>query len=331
MQQVPSEIKLVAGLDDPHLDGSEKTLWRFQSDLAMTKDYWELLKPRVMALVIFTAWVGFMLAPGQHHPLLALTAILCIAVGAGAAGTLNMWYERDLDARMSRTKQRPLPQGRIQPQEALGFGLFLGIGSVGVLGLALNLTAAFWLAFTILFYVVLYTMVLKRRTPHNIVIGGASGALPPVVGWAASSPEFAWAPWVLCLIIFLWTPAHFWALALLKQADYKQAGIPMMPVVKGVPSTKRQIYSYTWLVVGASFLPYGVFKEVGWFYGVGAGLLGCYFIFLNYRLLKAEDLTAPALTSFTFSIAYLFLLFVLLALDGLIRPFGQSVLAFFYL
>ncbi|MGL4426785.1 MAG: heme o synthase [Alphaproteobacteria bacterium] len=304
---------------------SEQKLWRFQSDLSTAKDYWELLKPRVMALVVFTGWVGFILAPGQLHPLLGLTAILCIAVGAGAAGALNMWYERDLDGRMSRTQQRPLPQGRIQPPEALGFGLFLAMGSVGVLGLALNLMASFWLGFTIFFYVVVYTMLLKRRTPQNIVIGGASGALPPVVGWAAISPEFALAPWVLFLIIFLWTPAHFWALALLKQADYKKAGIPMMPVVQGVQATKRHIYAYTWLTVGASFLPCWVFMEgVSWIYMATCSFLGGYFIFSNHKLLKAEELTAYAFKSFMFSIAYLFLVFAALAFDGLAHLLGIS-------
>jgi heme o synthase len=205
------------------------------------EDYWNLLKPCVMSLVVFTGVVGLLLAPGTIHPLIGFAAILCIAVGSGAAGAINMWYERDIDALMDRTKNRPLPQGRLQPGEALGFGVTLALGSVLAMYTLVNFWAAFYLAVAILFYVFVYTIFLKRRTPQNIVIGGAAGALPPVIGWAAVMNQTSLLPWILFGIIFLWTPPHFWALALYRSEDYKRANVPMLPVVGGIEGTKKML------------------------------------------------------------------------------------------
>jgi protoheme IX farnesyltransferase len=213
--------------------------------VASLGDFVALLKPRVMSLVVFTGIVGLLLAPGAVHPLLAAVAVLCIAVGAGAAGAINMWYDRDIDALMARTRERPIPAGRVTPAVALGLGISLAVASVAIMGLALNWVAAGLLAFTIFFYVVVYTIGLKRRTPQNIVIGGAAGAFPPMIGWAAVSGELTLAPFILFAIIFLWTPPHFWALALFRRGDYDKAGIPMLPVVAGEAVTRRQILVYT--------------------------------------------------------------------------------------
>ncbi len=208
-------------------------------------DYVEILKPRVMSLVVFTGFVGLVLAPGHLHPVLAAVAMLCIAVGAGAAGAINMWYDRDIDAIMRRTAARPLPAGRMMPGEALGFGAVLAVGSVLVMGLAVNWVAAGLLALTIGFYVFVYTMWLKRRTPQNIVIGGAAGAFPPLIGWAAVTGDIGWGAVALFAIVFFWTPPHFWALALYRADDYAKAGVPMLPVVAGPRETKRQMLLYT--------------------------------------------------------------------------------------
>ncbi|MEX0752322.1 MAG: heme o synthase, partial [Xanthobacteraceae bacterium] len=208
-------------------------------------DYVALMKPRVMSLVVFTAFVGLMIAPLPMHPVLAFTALLCVAVGAGAAGALNMWYDADIDAKMTRTSARPIPAGRVLPGEALGFGLTLAGFSVVLLGLLVNLVAAALLAFTIFFYVAIYTMWLKRRTPQNIVIGGAAGAFPPMIGWAAATGGVSLESVLLFLIIFFWTPPHFWALSLYRADDYARAGIPMLPVVAGDRETRRQIVLYT--------------------------------------------------------------------------------------
>src|SRR5580692_4353262 len=213
--------------------------------MAGAGDYLELMKPRVMTLVVFTALVGLMVAPGHIHPVIGLTALICIAVGAGAAGALNMWYDADIDARMARTAARPIPVGRLQPGEVLAFGLTLAVFAVVVLGLLVNVLAAALLAATIAFYVVIYTMWLKRTTPQNIVIGGAAGALPPMIGWAAATGSIAIEPVLLFLIIFFWTPPHFWALSLYRTDDYIRAGIPMLPVVAGLAETRRQILLYT--------------------------------------------------------------------------------------
>lgn len=218
-------------------------------------DYLVLLKPRVMSLVVFTALVGMALAPVQPHPALAVIALICIAVGAGAAGALNMWYDADIDACMQRTASRPIPRGYVTPGEALTFGTVLAIGSVATLGLLINWVAAALLAFTIAFYVVVYTMWLKRRTPHNIVIGGAAGAFPPMIGWAAATGSVSRDSILLFLIIFMWTPPHFWALALYRARDYARAGVPMLPVVAGGEETRKQIVIYSALLVPVGLAP----------------------------------------------------------------------------
>ena len=219
-------------------------------------DWLALLKPRVITLVVFTGIIGMMVAPGHLHPVLAFAAILAIAVGAGASGAINMWYERDIDALMRRTAKRPIPSGRVAPEEALGFGVTLAIGSVIVLGLATNLLAAAILAVSIGFYVFIYTIWLKRRTPQNIVIGGAAGAFPPLIGWVAVTGHIALLPLLLFAIIFVWTPPHFWSLALWAHADYERAGVPMLPVVAGAKATRRQIVLYTLVLVPLSVLPW---------------------------------------------------------------------------
>src|SRR5688572_9981459 len=216
-----------------------------QVSVAGVGDYFALMKPRVMSLVVFTALVGLLVAPGHLHPVLGFTALLCIAVGAGAAGALNMWYDADIDAVMARTQSRPIPAGRVQPNEALAFGVALAVGSVVMLGLMINVLAAGLLAFTILFYVVIYSMWLKRWTPQNIVIGGAAGAFPPMIGWAAATGGIGLESVLLVLIIFFWTPPHFWALALLRADEYARAGVPMLPVVAGADETRRQILIYS--------------------------------------------------------------------------------------
>src|SRR5712691_9094482 len=219
-------------------------------------DYVALMKPRVMSLVLFTALVGVMIAPGHIHPVIGFTALLCIAVGAGAAGALNMWYDADIDAVMRRTSSRPIPQGRIAPGEALAFGIVLAAFAVGVLGLLVSWLAATLLAFTIFFYVAVYTAWLKRSTPHNIVIGGAAGSLPPVIGWAAVTGGISVEPCLLFLIIFFWTPPHFWALSLVRTEDYARARIPMLPVVAGAEETRRQIMRYSIVLVPIGAAPW---------------------------------------------------------------------------
>lgn len=281
-------------------------------------DYWRLLKPRVMLLVVFTGIAGLLLAPGHIHPFIALAAILCIAVGSGAAGAMNMWYERDIDALMDRTKGRPLPQGKIQPGEAIGFGLTLAIGSVVVMYTLVNFWAAFYLLIAILFYVVVYTIWLKRLTPQNIVIGGAAGALPPVIGWAAVMNETSLFPWVLFGIIFLWTPPHFWALSLYKQQDYEKANLPMLPLVIGVEKTKTQILFYSILLFFLTLFPF-YYGELGAFYGVSAFVLGLLFLALAMRLKFSQD-PKYGFHVFFYSIFYLFLLFTAMIIDRLGCP-----------
>jgi len=275
--------------------------------------YWNLLKPRVMSLVIFTGIVGLWLAPGHISLLKALIAILCIALGSGAAGALNMWYERDVDALMERTKTRPLPQGKIQPKNALIFALTLAIGSVLLMVIFVNASSALYLAIAILFYMLVYTMGLKRRTPQNIVIGGAAGALPPVIGWAAVMNETALLPWILFGIIFLWTPPHFWALALYQNEDYRRANIPMLPVVAGIKTTKNHILFYILVLVPLSLCPIFL-GSLGLFYGTIAFVLGLLFIGLGLKL-KASSDPKEGLRLFFFSILYLFLLFAAMVGD----------------
>ena len=280
---------------------------------ASAGDYFALLKPRVMSLVVFTGFVGFYLAPTSPHPLLAGIAILCIAVGAGAAGAINMWYERDIDAVMTRTSSRPIPAGRIAPGNALGFGVVLAVASVTLMGLAVNLPAAALLALSIGFYVFVYTVWLKRRTPQNIVIGGAAGAFPPMIGWAAASGEVSLASLALFAIIFIWTPPHFWSLALYRSQDYARAGIPMLPVVAGAKETRRQILIYTLALLPVTLSPY-LLGLSGAIYLGTALLLGTGFLALIVRL-WIERTEARAKSAFRFSILYLFLLFVALVAD----------------
>jgi len=281
--------------------------------LAGPGDYFALMKPRVMSLVVFTALVGLVAAPGHIHPLMGFIALLCIAVGAGASGALNMWYDADIDAIMSRTTDRPIPQGRIAPGEALGFGLTLAGFSVVILGLLVNLLAAALLAFTIFFYAVIYTMWLKRWTPQNIVIGGAAGAFPPVIGWAAATGSVGIEPILMFLIIFFWTPPHFWALSLLRSDDYARAGVPMLPVVAGGAETRRQILIYSLILapLGASPFLMGYFGIV---YGVVSIIGGVAMAAMAWRIFRADDasLAGPARQLFAFSILYLFLLFAVM-------------------
>jgi protoheme IX farnesyltransferase len=279
-------------------------------------DYLVLLKPRVMSLVIFTAFAGLYLAPGTVHPVIAAIAILCIAVAAGAAGAVNMWYDRDIDGVMTRTCERPLPQGRLDPGSALGFGVVLAVGAVTVMALAVNWTAAGLLAFTIAFYVFVYTMWLKRRTPQNIVIGGAAGAFPPMVGWAAVTGDMSLGSVVLFAIIFMWTPPHFWALSLYRRDDYEKAGVPMLPVVSGVRETKRQILLYTLLLAPLATAP-AVIGMASWIYGAVAGALGLVFVGLAVGIWR-EAGDAVARRTFAFSILYLFLVFAALIADRLL-------------
>jgi protoheme IX farnesyltransferase len=288
-------------------------------------DYFALMKPRVMSLVVFTALVGMVLAPGQLHPALAVIALLCIAVGAGASGALNMWYDADIDACMQRTASRPIPRGQVTPDEALTFGMVLAIGSVLTLGLIVNWLAGALLAGTIAFYVLVYTMWLKRRTPQNIVIGGAAGAFPPMIGWAAATGSVSLESIVLFLIIFMWTPPHFWALALYRARDYERAGVPMLPVVAGAQETRRQIVIYSALLV-----PLGVWPA---FMGLGGPIYALFSIVLGAIFLAlAINVHAPregreadraAKQLFGFSIFYLFGLFATLLLErsmGLAAP-----------
>lgn len=291
---------------------------------ARVEDYFTLLKPRVMSLVIFTALVGILVAPGNINPLIGLIAIVCIAIGAGASGALNMWYDADIDAVMSRTINRPIPAGRVTANEALTFGIILSVFSVTLLGLATNWLAGGFLAFTIFFYAVVYTMWLKRSTPQNIVIGGAAGAFPPMVGWAAVTGTLSWESFALFLIIFLWTPPHFWALALYKQGDYGAAGIPMMPNVKGEASTKRQIFAYSLVLAASSLLPL-VLGFSGWLYGAVAVAASAGFVWFAWRLLRAPETVAmkkAARALFTFSLSYLFVLFLALLADNFALRFG---------
>lgn len=266
-----------------------------------------------MSLVVFTGITGLLLAPGPIHPIISFAAILCLAVGSGAAGALNMWYERDIDRLMDRTKKRPLPQGKIQPGEALGFSVTLAIGSVMVMYTLVNFWAAFYLAVAILFYVIVYTMWLKRLTPQNIVIGGAAGALPPVVGWASVTNAASLLPWVLFGIIFLWTPPHFWALALYRQDDYMRAKIPMLPVVSGLEATKAQILFYILALIPLTFVPLYL-GEFGALYGVVAFILNGILLILGLNV-KLSTQPQKGTYLFIYSIMYLFLLFAAMILD----------------
>ncbi len=277
-------------------------------------DFIALMKPRVMSLVLFTGFVGLVVAPGTMHPVLAVATLICIGVAAGAPGALNTWYDADIDAVMQRTAARPVPRGRVSAEEALTFGTILAIGSTMSMGLLVNWLAAALLAITIGFYLFIYTMWLKRRTPQNIVIGGAAGALPPLIGWAAATGTLSFEPFVLFLIIFIWTPPHFWALALNRAGDYTRAGVPMLPVTAGGDATRRQILIYSLILAPLGVLP-AVVGTGGVVYAVAAGLLGALFVVLAWRVFsrrEGRDAEHAARQLFGFSILYLLLLFAVL-------------------
>ncbi|HZT26427.1 MAG TPA: heme o synthase [Pseudolabrys sp.] len=286
-----------------------------EPSLASASDYIALMKPRVMSLVVFTALVGLAVAPGSLHPMTAFTALLCIAVGAGAAGALNMGYDADVDALMTRTRARPVPMGRVKSGEAIAFGVTLAGFSVVTLGLLVNWLAAGLLAFTIFFYAAIYTVWLKRLTPQNIVIGGAAGAFPPMIGWAAVTGSLSLEPIVLFLIIFLWTPPHFWALALYRADDYARAGIPMLPVVAGDAAARRQILRYTLILVPLGFAPFAL-GYAGWLYAATAAVTGVIMVVLAWQVFcerRPADRASKQL--FAFSVLYLFLLFTVLLVE----------------
>jgi protoheme IX farnesyltransferase len=295
----------------------------FEPSLATPRDYFELLKPRVMSLVVFTALVGMAVAPGSINPVIAVTGLIFIAIGAGAAGALNMWYDADLDAVMSRTKERPIPQGRVRRGEVLGFALFLSVLSVASLGLLVNWLSAALLAFTIFFYAVIYSMWLKLSTPQNIVIGGAAGAFPPMIGWAAATGTIGFESVLLFLIIFVWTPPHFWALAMLRSDEYARAGVPMLPVVAGERATRRQILLYSILLAPVGALPF-LFGYTGALYGAVSIVSGILFMAAAWKLERAaegETTERAAKALFGYSILYLVLLFAVLLID---QGFGIS-------
>jgi len=277
-------------------------------------EFVELMKPRVMSLVIFTALTGMLAAPGNIHPVIGVIALLAIAVGAGASGALNMWYDADIDARMARTAARPIPRGRVTADEALTFGSILAVFSILTLGVLVNWTAGALLALTIGFYLFVYTMWLKRRTPQNIVIGGAAGAFPPMIGWAAVTGSVSVESVLMFLIIFMWTPPHFWALALYRCRDYERAGVPMLPVVAGAKETRRQIWLYSLVLVPLAITP-ALIGMAGVVYGIASVVLGAVFLYLAWnvrRIAEGRKADQAARQLFSFSILYLFLLFAVL-------------------
>jgi protoheme IX farnesyltransferase len=307
----------VSAVDITELDTAD---FRGGISLAEPRDFFALLKPRVMSLVVLTAITGLILAPGEINPMLGFIAILSIALGAGASGALNMWYDADIDAVMTRTATRPVPAGRIAPETALAFGLAMSLLSVCTLGLAVNWFAAAFLAFTIFFYAVVYTMLLKRWTPQNIVIGGAAGAFPPMIGWACVTGSVSMESFILFLIIFLWTPPHFWALAMFKMKDYGAAGVPMLPNVAGEAATRFQILAYSLVLVPVGVLPYAL-GFAGPVYGAASALLGGYFVWLawkTFRMVDGDEKMLPAKRLFGFSILYLFALFGILLAEGVV-------------
>ncbi len=297
-------------------DKSDQDVYDVRTPKLRVVEYALLLKPRVMSLVVFTAWTGLMLAPGQIDPYTAFVAITCIAVAAGASGAINMWYDRDIDNIMSRTQNRPLPAGTLKPHEALGFGVFLSIVSVSVMAIVVNTSAAGWLISTIVYYVLIYTIWLKRRTPQNIVIGGAAGAFPPMIGWIAVTGAADPNAWILFMIIFLWTPPHTWALALYRSKDYEAAGIPMMPVVVGHKKTAIQMLIYTTILVPVTLLP-TILGISGRVYMAAAIILGIGFLRQAIIVLKNDDIQ-KARQMFFFSIFYLFMIFVFLLVDKIL-------------
>lgn len=283
-------------------------------DGASVGDFIQLLKPRVMSLVVFTALTGMVAAPGSIHPVIGIIALLAIAIGAGAAGALNMWYDADIDAHMARTAARPIPRGRMSTDEALAFGSVLSVFSVLTLGVLVNWTAGALLAITIGFYLFIYTMWLKRRTPQNIVIGGAAGSFPPMIGWAAVTGGVSIESVLMFLIIFMWTPPHFWALALYRCRDYERVGVPMLPVVAGATETRRQIWLYSLALVPLAVLP-SVIGLAGYTYLATSVVLGAVFLYLAWKvrvITEGREADAAAKRLFGFSILYLFLLFAVM-------------------
>ena len=283
------------------------------------EDFISLLKPRVMALAIFTSVCGLILAQKDIHPFFFLLSILCISLGAGASGAINMWYDRDIDALMDRTKGRPIPKGKVNGFDALGFGIILSLVAVILLGLAVNYFAAFLLACSISFYIFIYTIWLKRKTPHNIVIGGAAGAFPPMIGWACATGNLTLYPVILFTIIFVWTPPHFWALSLYKDIEYSKAKVPMLPVVSGREYTIKQILIYSIVLFFITLLPY-LFEFSGQIYLASAFLLNGYFLYLSYGLFKCpkNDRIVFASKLFKYSILYLYLIFLILVIDSIL-------------
>jgi protoheme IX farnesyltransferase len=295
------------------------------SQMEEVKDYFSLLKPRVMSLVIFTGLVGLILAPGNIHPFVGFIAILCISIGSGASGAINMWYERDIDKKMERTKNRPLVLGKITPESALDFAAVLAFFSVFLMAFAVNIMAAFLLLVAILFYVFIYTIWLKPRTPQNIVIGGAAGAFPPMIGWAAVTGDVSIESLILFAITFFWTPPHFWALSIYRNQDYKNAGIPMMPVIHGVGETKKQMLLYTIALFFVTLLPFFVGMS-GYIYLASAVLLGANFIRHAIIVFKNPE-EKNCRKMFFYSIIYLFVIFTMLVIDDWIPGFnpGSSI------
>lgn len=287
------------------------------------RDYIALLKPRVMSLVVFSGAVGLLVAPGEIHPFLGAVAVLCIAIASGAAGAINMWYDRDIDAIMTRTRLRPIPLGKIPAAEALSFGVILASFSVALMALAVNWTTALLLAAAVLFYVFIYTAWLKRRTPQNIVIGGAAGAFPPMIGWAAVTGSVSLESAVLFALIFFWTPPHFWALALYRAGDYEKAGVPMLPVVAGARATKKQIIAYSVLLLPLALAPWAL-GMTGAIYGVAAIVLGSLFLLGAIAVWFDESDKAPR-RLFGYSILYLFALFAVMAFDAPASPLSTAL------
>jgi protoheme IX farnesyltransferase len=304
------------------------TVQQTQALPAEWRDFFALTKPRVMSLVVFTGLCGLLAAPGHIHPVIGFTAVLCIAIGAGGAGALNMWWEADIDAQMKRTAKRPLPGGRLRRTDARDFGVALSVASVLVMGLAVNWLAAALLAASILYYAVIYTIWLKPRTPQNIVIGGGAGAFPPLIGWVAVTNDITLMPVLLFAIIFMWTPPHFWALALFVKTDYAKAGIPMLPVVAGETSTRRQILVYAAILLPVSLAPWWI-SGTGAIYGVAALVLSGLFFALTlpvaFRRSGEGDTMRPEKRLFGYSVIYLFALFAALVADRLLL--GQGGLA----
>lgn len=301
--------------------GVETEIGRIGPAESSVGDFVQLMKPRVMSLVVFSALTGMVVAPGSIHPVLAIIALLAITIGAGASGALNMWYDADIDARMARTAARPIPRGRLTRDEALSFGAVLAVFSILTLGVLVNWTAGILLAVTIAFYLFVYTMWLKRRTPQNIVIGGAAGAFPPMIGWAAVTGSVSIESVLLFLIIFMWTPPHFWALALYRCRDYERVGVPMLPVVAGPAETRRQIWLYSLVLVVLALVP-SFIGMAGVAYLIAAVGLGAMFLYLAWRVRKiteGREGDAAARHLFGFSILYLFLLFAVMLVEHLAR------------